>query len=508
MLAAIVFCGLFFCGLLVPLAFAPINFTGCALIGLTIWFYFLQKSTPRRAFWGSWFFGLGFFGLGVSWVYISINVYGHTPALLAFILTISFIMLLALLPAIQGWLCVRVCRYSSKASLLLMALPASWLLFEVLRSSLATGFPWLLLGYSQVDKPLQGLLSVIGVLGTSWVVALLAGALAFWMTCAKRFPPWQTIVIGCVVVMAAWFTHDKSWTHINTEHSLKVSLVQGNIPQDVKWSPSYVQTTLDRYFNLTLDNINHQQIIIWPEAAIPVLYEQAQIFINDLMQLSRQYNATIITGIPMTANNTSTPQINNDEYYYNTVISLGAQPNRYIKRHLVPFGEYLPFKKLLHGLINFFDLPMSDFIPGPRHQVALEINHTKIAPFICYEIAYANLVRESLALSNAGLLLVVTNDAWFGHSFAAAQHLQIAQARARETGRYLLFVANTGITAIIKPDGNIDKQLPMFRTGVLNGEVYAVTGHTPWMRWGHSWIIGLAVIVVILSHVTRLKHPR
>jgi len=223
---------------------------------------------------------------------------------------------------------------------------------------------------------------------------------------------------------------------------------------------------MQHYQNLTKPYWQ-SDLILWPEAAIPLPLPYAQNFVNQLSITAKKHHASLILGIPVRINS----------QYYNAAIAIGTGSGKYYKQRLVPFGEYVPFEKVLRGLFTFFDLPMSEFVAGAKNQNLLRANGVLVAPYICYEVAYDNLVRQDLP--RAQLLITISDDAWFGKSIAAAQHLQIGQMRCLETGRYMLFSTNNGITAIINPFGKIIARLPRFKTDVLSGKVYAMQKATP-----------------------------
>lgn len=291
---------------------------------------------------------------------------------------------------------------------------------------------------------------------------------------------WLFIVFAILLIWVTGYDLMKliNWTRVAGK-PVSVALVQGNIPQEVKWSPDHIRPTLKKYYQLTNTEWDHK-LIIWPEAAIPVFKYQIPEFIHDLNEKANQQNVALISGL-------LTRDKNNQFRYYNALMVFGKGHGTYYKRHLVPFGEYVPFGQYIRGFMNFLNLPMSNLSPGPSKQPDIIADGINIAPFICYEIAYSSLVRQDMP--QAQLLLTISNDAWFGDSFAPAQHAEIAQMRALQTGRYLLFVANTGITAIIDPKGQIEKAAPQFKTTVLNGKVYPMKGETPWIWLGNTPII-------------------
>lgn len=377
----------------------------------------------------------------------------------------------------------------------MLAFPALWVLFEWIRSWFLSGFPWLFLGISQLSSPLRGFAPIVGEYGLSFLVVFTSSLLVLaYIQRTKIF----SVLIAMLVIILLWISGTLlakiSWTKI-TDNPIAVALIQGNIPQQMKWDPEYLDTTLQRYFDLS-KNQWHNQIVIWPEAAIPTLYQYAKDYFDQLALIAKKNNSTLITGIP----------VKDGFYYYNGIIALGTGQGIYYKRHLVPFGEYVPFDRWLRGIIGFFDIPMSNFAAGSANQGNLQAAGLTIAPFICYEIAYPELVLA--ALPTANLLLTVSNDAWFGHSFASAQHLQIAQLRALETGRYHLFSNNTGVSAVIAPDGTIQAATPAFQTTVLTNSIMKMTGATPLVWLGLTPILGAMAGLLLLAFFLEKRNIR
>jgi apolipoprotein N-acyltransferase len=480
-------------GGVLPFAFAPLQYFWIAPLSIAILLivWLDTISAIRAAIYGLCF-GLGMFGVGTSWVYISIHRFGNTSIPLAIIFTSLFVITLALFPALQGYCLIRFYRRDNILTKALIIFPSSWVLCEWLRSWIFTGFPWLLLGYSQVNSPLRGYAAVFGVYGVTLLTTLSAGLLVVIIKNFKK--SWHSLIFCAISLLIIWFVGSLlvtiKWTQPQG-NAIEVSIIQGNISQELKWLPEQLMPTLQRYRNLTLQHL-HSDIIVWPEAAIPLSLKAAQPYINQLAKLAKKQHATLIFGIPV--------QHINGAKYYNAAIAVGEGNGMYYKRRLVPFGEYVPFERYLRGMFNFFNLPMSEFIAGSAKQKPLTAANSKIAPYICYEVAYTNLVRQNLP--QVQLLMTISNDAWFGDSLAAAQHLQIAQMRCLETGRYMLFSTNNGITAIINPQGKIIKQLPKFQTAVLSGKVYAMRLLTPYIHigsWPIVWLcLGLMVVFAFI----------
>lgn len=490
-------------GALTVLAFAPFNYFPLSIIAPALLLQLWLTIKPLQAFIRGWFYGVGFYGLGVSWVYISIHRYGNTSAPLAILLTSLFVMSLALLPALHGFCFTRLFSKAKPYSVLL-AFPASWVLFEWVRSWIFTGFPWLLLGDSQTNSPLAAFTPIVGEFGVSFIVVFIGTLALILSRChpkehQARRGIFSSMLIIITIFLGIWITafalKNKQWTN-PIGNPIKVAMVQGNVPQELKWSPEYRTTILNLYPKLT-DNYWNNDIIIWPEGAIPLESHHARDYINYVDATAKQHHAVLITGIPTA--------VDHSFKFYNSILMLGESQGAYYKRHLVPFGEYVPLENILRGLIGFFDIPMSDFIPGPWEQPLLKAKDIKLAVFICYEIAYSNIVWHDLP--QAQLLITLSDDAWFGDSFAPAQHLQIAISRAQQTGRYLLFSGNNGITAIISPQGKITASVPQFIETVLTGTVYAMQGSTPWVRIGNTPVLIIIFLLLIVSYILRLPSP-
>jgi apolipoprotein N-acyltransferase len=412
-----------------------------------------------------------------------------SPIWLSAFITIGLISILALFPAITGFILTKYFPNNNRSKIL-CAFPVIWCFFEWLRGVLFTGFPWLSLGYSQIDTPLAGYAPIIGIYGISLIMAISSGLLldsALNLRARKNiksaYQSLFTLVFIWVTGGLLSFVH---WTK-PLGAPIKVSLVQGNIPQEIKWNPDQVQPTLDIYSKLTREHWD-SAIIIWPEGAIPITIQEAKEFLINLAVEAAHHNSTVITGIPMMAHPWG--------QYYNGIVALGNGKGLYYKHRLVPFGEYIPFEKYLHHLLDILHIPMSDFISSQENFDPLLASGYWIAPYICYEIAYPQQVVATYR--DSGILLTVSNDAWFGESIAQPQHLQIAQMRALELGRPLLFVSNNGITAIIDSRGRIQSRILAFKTEVLTDYVQAYKGETLWVLCGmNTFFIALIVMLII-----------
>lgn len=479
-----------FAGVLLTFSFAPFRYALLALLAPALFLYSLHFCNAKRAAFRGYLFGISFFGTAVSWVYVSIHNYGQAPLHVAILFTILFVLFLALYPAGKAYL---LQKYFSQQEVVknLLAFPALWILFEWLRSYFMTGFPWALLGYTQTNTALSGLAPLIGVYGLSGLLCLCAGILVLALRSnSSKYYPLLAFILAIWISGAALQKHN--WTK-PLGKPVSVSLLQGNTGMPQQWSADFVENALRVYQQMTVAAIN-SDIIVWPESAIPMPMQANTPFLTELSELAKAHNTTVIAGAPM--------PIPNSQQYYNATFALGAGSGQYFKRNLVPFGEYTPYPEIALPIMRYFQLPLPDFIPGPSQQKNLVAAGINLAPFICYEIAYSRTIRSDMPQAN--LLMTISNDSWFGHSFAAAQHLQIGQMRSLETGRAQLFASNTGRTAIIDPHGGIIIEADPFTQTMLNGTVQPMQGSTPWIIYGDTPSLLLALVMLLLAAAFRL----
>lgn len=465
-------------GAFAVVGFAPFDFWPLPVLSLAVLFVLLVRTaSARTGFLIGLTWGLGFFGAGVSWVFVSLSVYGGMPSWLAALATLLFCMILALFPAAAGALQAR--WRGSPALRLLLLIPLVWGVSEWMRGGLFTGFPWLVIGYSQVpSSPLAGYAPLIGVYGVSFLVALIAALLA-WSVITPGRPPQRAWAVVAVVALGVGgqALRNIAWTTPGGAPT-SVTLLQGNIPQDIKWRPETTQATLERYARMAA--ASPAQLIVLPETALPLFEnELPEPYRAGLASIGRKNGGDVLAGLP-----TGSPE----GAYYNSVISLGAAPSqRYDKVHLVPFGEYIPLKSVWGWVIEVLHIPLSDFARGQTTQAALEIGGQRVAANICYEDAFGEeIIRQ---LPQASVLVNVSNLAWFGNSFAPWQHAQMSQMRALESGRMMLRATNTGVTAIIDQRGRMLASLPLFTSGSLSGEIQGYAGATPYVRWGNAPVL-------------------
>ncbi|KAB2308661.1 apolipoprotein N-acyltransferase [Betaproteobacteria bacterium SCN2] len=465
----------FILGGLAALAFAPVGWFLLIFLSLAGLLHLVDRASPRRAFLLGWLFGLGLFGVGVSWIYISLHVYGGMPAWLAGFAVFLFCGIFALFPALASW---ATARYSVPGRLrLLLVFPLMWTGVEWVRGWLFTGFPWLAAGYAQVPEgPLAGFAPIVGVYGVSWLSAFCAGALVWLLRSMWQPGRWLVPFAALLAVLGAGEgLKPVEWT-TPVGKPVSVALVQGNVPQEMKWRPERVAQTLADYAAHV--RAAQAELIVLPETAFPVFYQALPpAYLAELRALAAERGADILAGVP-------TGDLAGD--YYNSVVSIGQGPPQfYHKHHLVAFGEFVP--PGFGWIVRVLHIPLSDFARGGKDQPPIEVAGQKVALNICYEDVFGEEIVR--ALPEATLLVNVTNDAWFGKSFAGWQHAQMAQMRALEAGRYMLRSTNTGVTAIIDHKGRVLSSLPEFTTATLTGEAQGYEGMTPYARWGNAPVV-------------------
>jgi len=463
-------------GALTVLGFAPFYLFFVPVLTLAGLFHLWRHAgSHRAAAWIGFAFGCGLFLVGVSWVYVSMHDFGGMPLPVAVLATLLFCLFLALFPLAVGWL---QAWSAPSAARLLFLMPALWALFEWVRGWIFTGFPWLAVGYSAAPYgPLAGFAPLLGVYGVSLLTALSASLLALGYDAWRRAGvkatwPAAAAFIGLWLVGGA--LQQVEWTR-PAGAPVSVSLVQGNIAQDLKWREDRVISTLETYRDLVLASPG--KLIVLPETAFPMFLEQVPpAYLTELATHARAQGGDLVVGVP--------ERSVDGQRYYNSVVSLGSSPPQFYRKvHLVPFGEFIPFKPLFGWFIDLMHIPLGDFARGATTQRPLAVAGQKVAINICYEDVFGEeIIRQ---LPEATLLANVSNDAWFGDSIAPRQHLQISQMRALEAGRTMLRATNTGMTAIIDERGRVTARIPPFHADVLHGVAQGRSGTTPYVRWGN-----------------------
>jgi apolipoprotein N-acyltransferase len=493
-------------GAALPLAFAPFRQFWVAPLVYAALLHLWDGAVPRRAFGLGFAFGCGAFLAGTYWTFIAVRDFGEAPLALALFLTVGLVAVLAVFVGAAGFVAARWFR-ARGAVAWLVTFPAVWVIAEWLRGWAFSGFGWLSAGYSQTDSWLMGYAPLAGVHGMGLAVLLSAGALLTLVRGDK-----QTRAVALVVLLVVWgggaVVRDHAFTS-PTGSELRVALVQGAVKQDLKWRPEELLSTMQLYGELTQQSVG-ADLVIWPEAAIPTLYEYVPQYLESLRRATAARGSTVLLGI--LRRNPSAPD---GETFQNIVVALTATPQVYVKRHLVPFGEYFPVPRFVRDWMRLMNLPYTDAVPGAPDQPALEVDGQRIAATICYEDVFG--AEQLHYLPSATLLVNVSNDAWFGDSIAPHQHLQIARVRAAEAGRYMLRATNTGMTAVVDPRGRLVRVLPQFEPGVILERVQGFAGATPYARVGNTPVLLLAIVAllvqlvrgpVVARAVRQLRRPR
>ena len=515
-------------GGLLFLAFSPWNLPLVAAGSLAVLFRAVVHAAPGRAFRRGWLFGAGGFGAGLWWLtesfqYRSIG-FGAAAAL-----TGSLAAALALYPAFFAWAGARFLRghfqrvrfpwgHFPRASLpwgrgargdrepegaarrraagaALWWLPAAWILAEWLRGVLFSGFTWLQLGYAGLESPL----AAYAPLGGSYAVGL---GLAVTAACIALVgaAPRRAVLAAASAAALIWaggaaltaFGGHSTWTR-PAGPPLEVLVVQGNVPQGEKWADDTRRAALDRYARLTARHPG-ADLVVWPETAIPYFAAQVRPFLRAAREAAARGGHVLLTGL-LTFDVASGRPLN-------SVARIAGPeadgPIRYYhKRRLVPFSERMPLERVLGPLARRLELPAESFGAGGERQEPLRAGGHEVAVSVCYEVTFG--AANARALGSAAFLVNVSNDAWFGDTEGPHQHLQMARMRALEQGRWLVRATNTGISALIAPDGRVAAAAPQFETTVLEGRVTPRTGRTPYARWGDRPVLALLALMLFIG---------
>jgi len=480
----------FFAGILLPFGFAPFHFPGLAILSITLLFIQLCPMPSKPAFFIGLTYGLGFFGFGVSWIYISIHEYGHLHSLIAAAITLMFVVYLSLY---FGFLTFAYNRISHGASPFWRCclFSALWCLSEYLRSIIIGGFPWLSLGFGQMDSPFQHLLPLIGVLGVCFTTCLSATILAISIQ-TKNKSKYLWLSLFMALVLSPLLLQSKQWTSIQKQ-PISVGIIQANLSMRDKWDETLFWQLLDHYQQQIKYLLGKKQLIVLPESAIPLPSNYISDFLESLDLQAKQEKSAILLGILH-----STQQDNS--VYYNTLMSLGEAKGMYNKQHLVAFGEFIP------SFLSFLNqwLPISSNLgKGTMHQPLITVQKHPIASLICYELAFPELLRQQLP--QAEWIVSISDDGWFGHSLAVFQHIQMAQVLSKQTGRYQILSNNDGLSAVIDARGEITHSLPAFSRGVLEASVNPAIGQTPWAQFGD---LPVYILIAGILFINTLRYMR
>ena len=480
-------------GVLLTLAFSPYDYSYAALPALMFLYWLWSAPAVKQPLLATYLFGLGLFGTGLWWVYISVHDFGGADAFSAATLTVLLTAFWALFPTLTGLAALRLLK-SSSALWRIYGVALLWVAVEYFRGNyLLNGFPWLQIAYSQLNTPLAGYAPLLGVYGVGFLLAVSAFML---VEILQTRLPTSYLILLLGIWSGGYFLKEVSWTEVYGP-PIKITLVQGNIGQEQKWQTDQRLKTLQLYQHLTEQHWD-SNVIIWPETAIPAFLSQVkQAYLDPLAATARRHQVDLVVSLP-------TDGAGNE--YFNSVLALSDKPAMYHKNHLLPFGEYLPLQPLSGWVLDMLEIPLGDFTPGADRQPLLNAGGYPFITTICYEDVFG--AEVSRQVGEAAYIVNVTNDAWFGDSAQPFQHMEMAQMRALETGRYLVRVTNTGVSGFIGPDGRIRSKAPTFTTTTLTDSIFPMRGLTPYARFGDltvfSCLLGLLALTYGLNRLNNL----
>jgi apolipoprotein N-acyltransferase len=470
-------------GALFALGFAPFEQAFFLYFALLIFFHQLQK---KPSFQGGLLFGIGLASVGLSWIYVSIHSYGHLNPILSFIFTSLFVLVIGIF---YGCFAVLYGKLQAKSSILNpFILASSWCLMEWIRAHIFGGFPWLLIGFSAIHTPFAKLLTVFGLYGPSFALTL---AMACFVQVIHRHP--QSVLYSCVAVFL-FLSPNLIHLPVNQDQEfIDLGIVQGNVAMQDKWNEELFWQHFNRYFLSIQKLVAPNRLIVLPEAAISIPSSYIHQELSALDDLAKNTKSAVLIGIPE-ASEHHTNEV------YNSIMSFGEGQGKYQKRQLVLFGEEIP--TMWHSLFKLLHIPIVTTLAGSPHQEPIKVFGQPIASLICYELGYPEVLRNQLPRGK--WIVSVSDDGWFGHSFAVYQHLQMAQTLSFMSQRAQLFVNNNGLSSIISAQGNIVKQLPAWKSGKLVGQLKASSTYVPWMSWGDHPIQIIVTLILSLALFRKL----
>lgn len=464
-------------GVLMPYAFSPYDYVWLAWLAMAGWIGLFRQG---YALFIGFAFGFGWFGFGAWWLADTLHLYGHLHYLLAVFCVGLVGAVLALFPALWAWLSMRL---AGRSGWLLLVFPAIGVGIEWLRGHIFTGLPWTALGNLLLETPAIGWAAWVGVYGLTLLPALAAASLLALLTPSLRYWGVGGLLATCLLVFVAPgpFTADGEIK--------RAALVQANIPQDEKWDAGFLGETMRRYASLS--DTAEADLIVWPEAAVPFFLSRAPGWEHWLQQQLQRWGVPLLFG--------GLKLLEDGHSGQNGLFLAGpaGSERQFVgKRHLVPFGEYVPaWIPFLHTLVP----EIADWRPAENGGV-LNWHEQKFGALICYESIFPEETRQRVR-QGAQVLVNVTNDAWYGKSPAAWQHLQAMRMRAVESGRYVLRAANTGVSAIIAPDGAVIATAPWWTQAVISGTYRTSTRITPYQQWGDTPLLACILLVLLPARV-------
>src|SRR5574337_1158772 len=496
----------FLSGAALVLAFPPFGLGFLAWAAFIPLFFALEGTGKKRGFFLGFVFGAAFFLGTVYWVVHSMYFYGGVPFAAGVGVMLALVAYLSVYPAVFGLL-VSVNGNTSPITRMIL-IPPLWVGLEFVRGHLFTGFPWVLLGYSQVKYlPVIQIADITGVWGLSFIIMLVNFALSLNVKSLLRGEnefPLKESLLALLMLSSTFFYGYLRIKQVDSDaarwRGMRVGIAQGSIDQSLKWDSSFRKETLEIYRVLTLDaGRKEARLIVWPETAIPFFFEPDAVR-DGVGGILKESGSFVLTGSP-SDNYNQAGRLN----YFNSAYLLspaGEAVGRYDKMHLVPFSEYVPLKKFL-PFIHKLTEGVGDFVEGPG-AIPIKFEGGGIGTLICYESIFPEIARLSV-MNGATVLANITNDAWFGYTSAPYQHFEMAILRAVENRVYLLRAANTGISAVIDPVGRVRKKTALFeRTAIIDDIRLKDNGVTFYTLRGDIFAYGCVILAGIFA-ATGLK---
>ena len=422
---------------------------------------------------------LGHWGIGVSWIIVSVYYYGNIGYISSFIVYILF-LLLVLIFAVAPIKLFKIHQKYNSNIYFITYIASALLLIELSRDFFFGGFPWLVPGTVSIDTLLSNILPVFGVAGASFLLYLGSASIACFWDNSKKI---ALSIAAITTLLFIPYTADKD----KYEESISIAIVQPSLDPKLKLKQIYKPLIEETLIKLSLNNTNNPELIIWPEAELPYAYKSPQYY-----QLKQRFgdSTELITGIWSFE----------DRELFNSLVNLKTD-QIYKKQHLVPFGEYIPFKNLLNPILIYFGAPLSDISAGSSKQMPIRIsNNLTIAPLICYDIVFGNDVRK--AVKSSHIIINISNDSWFGKSLGPYQHLEISRIRALENNKWLLRATNDGFSAVIDNKGTIVDLLSKGNQGVINQDVGLTNTTTFYTGFGY-YVPYLIALIYLFSVIIR-----
>ncbi len=477
----------FIFGGLYTLSFSPYSISIFSIFSILFFLLLIDFDDFKHSVLKSLFFSLGYFLVGTYWLDNVIRNFSEINHALSIFLVLLFTLYLSLFfifPFIITYIINK--NLNIRKNFLFIILAILITLFEVIRSNIFTGYSWFNFGQAAINTPLDHFFPVFGVHGLTFIIFLIA---IVFLNILKNKDLFFFSILGICIISTNLLVYNKNWTY-KTGNDIKISVIQPNIHNKTFYSDDDVINRMKILKKLTIASVKYSpDIILWPESPLPITY-------NDL---KNNYYKNILLELPSSTSLISGSFFNNDKSIHNSIINItGESNNIYNKKHLVPFGEFLPLRKLLSNFYNYFNLNVYDIEKGNKSN-SLSINNLVAHSLICYEsiFSFESLVRDK----NADFILNVSNDGWFGDSLAPYQHLDALIMRSLENQRYSIRSTNTGISAVIKPDGTLVEYINLNKSGIINTKIHSMNGQTPLSIYGHDILYYLLFIVFLYSSV-------